>query len=374
MQATHGYADSFRSRGRLVGLLMVLVLALGALVFAPAANAVNAPETDSVNLGDSLAFGYTQEKFELNFPTESPAAFEEGYTHFFNKKLRASSKKFGEMLQGLVEINLGCPGETTDSMIGNGPLGAAIDPTGESPCGYHKAGFPLHTEYFPGTSQLETAVGEIGLHAGKVKAVTLNIGSNDELAAVHKCEAEVKTEFETEGKSKYGSTPEEAVTVCIASGAKATFEHIIGNIGASFFVIDEGSKFGGVNYTGPIVLGGFYNPDSFVLPGSDQLQSSLNAALVATFFTPTNAKGEPNPNFVPNATFGNPFPKINVRKPASEKANIAKYTEMCNKHDQEVNEAKAGHPLPECDGDIHPTKAGYELLGKVFYSAYNPAL
>jgi lysophospholipase L1-like esterase len=373
MQAKHGFAGLFRVRGRLI-VCALAVAALSAVLFAPAASAVNAPETDYLALGDSLAFGYTAEKFNNNFPTESPAAFEEGYAHFFAKKLRASSKKYGTMLQGLVEVNNGCPGETTDSMIGNGALAAAFGIPGESPCGYHKAGFPLHHEY-GGVSQLENTLGVIAATGGKLKAVTLNIGSNDELKSVAKCEKEVKEEYEKEGKSKYGPSPGQAVNGCIAAHAKETFEHIIKNMGRVFFAIRHGSAFGAADYTGRIVVLGFYNPYSFVLPGSDALQKALNQAIEGTFFSPTREnpetkETEPNPNFQPNTAYANPFPKINVRKAPNEKANIAKDTEMCNPN---VQKPSSGTD-PGCEGDIHPTKFGYELLAKLAFAGLGPTL
>ena len=119
---------------------------------------------------------------------------------------------------------------------------------------------------------------------------------------------------------------------------------------------------GGGHYTGAIVLQGFYNPDSFLLPGSDQLQKGLNNAIVENIL----------PNF-PNVTFANPFEKINgpVEKSAKEKKGIEKYTEMCNPNVQKVETGKD----PGCEGDIHPTLLGYKLLGKLVNEAYlaNPA-
>ena len=77
----------------------------------------------------------------------SPEAFEGGYAEAYLDRKKP-------VLEGIQETNNGCPGETTDSMIGNGPLGAALDPLeGESPCGYHKIGFPLHNEYGGSKSQ-----------------------------------------------------------------------------------------------------------------------------------------------------------------------------------------------------------------------------
>src|SRR6478609_763097 len=200
MSATNGSTRP-RYRGRLVGLALAIVLAMSAVfAFASSAGAA-APITQSyVALGDSLAFGYSTQKFNENFPTESPTAFQEGYADYYFKHLKPT--KEGVQLQ-----NKGCPGETTDSMIGNGALAAAFGIEGESPCAYHKTGFPLHSEYGAGKSQLESTIETIAVDAALEKPVTtvsLNIGANDELHQIAKCEAEVKNEFETEGKSKYG--------------------------------------------------------------------------------------------------------------------------------------------------------------------------
>src|SRR6185312_16776362 len=104
-------------------------------------------------------------------------------------------------------------------------------------------------------------------------------------------------------------------------------------------------------------LMGYYNPDSFVLPGSDQLQKGLNHAI----------ETELVPAF-PNVTYANPFPKINgaVELTAKEHKNIEKYTEMCNPSVQKPSTGKD----PGCEGDIHPSLAGYKLLAKVNNEAY----
>src|SRR5262249_51642906 len=66
MQAMNG-----KTRARLFGCCMALALALTALTFAPAANA--AETTTLLSLGDSISFGYSQQKFNENFPNESPS-------------------------------------------------------------------------------------------------------------------------------------------------------------------------------------------------------------------------------------------------------------------------------------------------------------
>ena len=78
---------------------MAVVLVVAAL-FASSASAAKAPliPTNYTALGDSLAFGYTQEKFNNNYPTENPAAFEGGYTNVLAKKLAKLEKKAGNQL------------------------------------------------------------------------------------------------------------------------------------------------------------------------------------------------------------------------------------------------------------------------------------
>jgi hypothetical protein len=373
MQAKHGLASPTRKRGRLIGLCMTLALALSALVFGPAA--ARAETTDYVALGDSISFGYSQERFNVNFPAEAPAFFEEGFDHWFRQDLAKAT----EVGKGVVDVNDACPGETSNGLIGENPaLGGELStepPGGEGgiqglkdwhPCAYNQLdGLPLHNSL--GThSQLEEILALLkeGHPAHPVRAITLNIGSNDELAAIATCKKEVTEEFEKEGKSKYGETPEGAVITCIGSTAiNVTIPHILKNIGDTLGVIDSTAP-GGGHYTGAIILLGFYNPDAFVLPGSDQLQKGVNTAVEEHIL----------PLF-PNVTFANPFPVINKgalieSKAAIEQAAICKYTEMCN-----PNVQVAGGKPEGKDGDIHPSLTGYKELATLVNKAWlaNPA-
>jgi lysophospholipase L1-like esterase len=342
---------------------MAVVLVIAAL-FASSASAAKAPltPTNYTALGDSLAFGYTQQKFEENYPAENPAAFEGGYTNVLAKKLAAAEKKAGNQLS---LINLGCPGEVSDGLIGENPeLGGGQKANGKSdssPCAYHKAGFPLHFNYGSPPSQLETAAGIVSTPGtfGETKYVTINIGSNDELAVVHACETPAYDE-----EHGFANGPLECIVH--EAGPEGTyfehgvFHHIIANTGDAIGVL---RAFG---YKGPVAVLGFYNPQTKILPGSDGLQIALNEA-----FESTIAKGELGPGVV----YANPFPIINKQN-KSENARICKYTEECNEHDKKVNAEKAaGHEVtaeeaaayPE--GDIHPTPAGYKVLAKVLFDA-----
>ena len=293
MQATHGLVVSFRSRTRTIGTLAI-ALALSALVFASTASARQAPPAHTyLAVGDSLAFGYSQQLFDENEHLgEPPSAFEAGYANDYLNMARMKREN-----KGLVLVNDGCPGETTDSMIGDGPLAAAMEANlgakGEAPCEYHNVGnWPLHNEYGEGKSQLENVLETIAVGAATEKPVTLltlNIGANDELHRIAACERQVGEEV-AKGEVEDNETAEKAaLKKCIEAHVTELFTHILTNIGASLYVIRNGSEFGGVNYEGQIVVQGGYDPYGNVygtgelLEESNALESLLNereAALV----------------------------------------------------------------------------------------------
>ena len=94
MQAMNGSAGSFRSRGRLIGCCMALALALTAFVLAPVTAGAAAPPEPKTLLavGDSISFGYSQQKFNENYPSEPPSFFEEGVINQTNKLLARSTE------------------------------------------------------------------------------------------------------------------------------------------------------------------------------------------------------------------------------------------------------------------------------------------
>ncbi|HWY17821.1 MAG TPA: hypothetical protein VNY27_03825 [Solirubrobacteraceae bacterium] len=373
MSATAGFPALIRTRARSIGrppAPAIVLVALAALAFAPVADArPAAPVSAYLALGDSISFGYSEQVFDENFPNESPSFFEEGFTNDFAQDLARPS----EVGRGLTLVNDACPGETSNGLIGEKEaLGGktSTEPAGHNPQGlgdYHPCaylnvdGLPLHNSLSVGgqsISQLEDALSILkeGHPAHPVRAITLNIGSNDELAAIAQCKNVVTEEFTHTGKSKYGATPAAAVIGCIAvSSETITVPHILANIADILGVLDSTAP-GGGHYSGPIVLLGFYNPDALILPGSDALQEALNAAVEADIL----------PHFA-NVTFANPFPVFNKgNKPAKEQASICKYTEMCN---PEVPGGSSDN------GDIHPSPLGYEVLGRLVNRAYlaNPA-
>jgi hypothetical protein len=222
---------------RLLGCAAALA-ALAAMTMTSVASARRAPKPVSrtyVALGDSLAFGYSQQGFNENLATgENPAAFENGYPNQYLADTNAVSPKPYQL------VNYGCPGETTGSLIGDNPTFIKelnekakkyiTEPiTGEAPCAYHYAdGLPLHNEYGAGESQLEAALKTIKTEkeAGKpVKIISLDIGANDELHEVAKATKEAEAEIE--GKVAAIVTPqaekevEEKVDAIAASEVEA---------------------------------------------------------------------------------------------------------------------------------------------------------
>jgi lysophospholipase L1-like esterase len=377
MQAMNGSAG----RGRLIGCCMALVLALSALVFAPTAGAVTHPTKTYLALGDSLAFGYTQVKHTENAPGDSPAFFEKGYTNTYAKKVRGNKI---EDNKAMVEVNDGCPGETSKSFLGEGTnIGLGTN------CNYQAlfttfgpgtAGGPLHNPY-PGKSQASNMLQILkgGSPAHPITAISLNIGANDELAGVSACKAEVKSDMETKGFSEQPKGSGEnyttseipgAINACVAGAAPGIFFTVNKNIETIV-----GKIYGEGGYTGKVVLVGFFNPFTFILPGSDALQKLFNEYLEANVVANNPGK----------VVFANPFVKFNGTSEgsAAEQKKICTYTEMCNptaiaenkaadeaKKTKEAGEGKTViYPFNPAEGDIHPTEKGYALLGKVVYEA-----
>jgi len=337
---------------RLGGCFVTLALVVAALVLAPAsAGAAEPPEPKTyLSVGDSIGFGYSDQKFHENFPTEPPSLFEDGFVNQALKKLQGKTK-LGKSIKA---VNYACPGETSNGLIGeNEALGGKASTSNDKretdyhPCSYtNQEGFPLH-DSLGSNSQLEALLAY--LNEGKplhpVKLITIDIGSNDELATIAECEG-----------------PKGPVISCILPTAtKRTFPHILDNLGKIVEAISSTNP-GGGHYTGAIVLVGFYNPYASLLFGSNWLQARLNQLVEANIVSK-----------FPNVTYANPFPKFNPGSEESLKAKkaIEKYTEMCN---PTVQSPISGLD-PGCEGDVHPSLAGYKLLGKLVNEAYlvNPA-
>ncbi len=386
MSAKKGWMQSYR----LLGCLMAVALLASAL-FASTASAKKPPlnPTKYIALGDSLSFGYKAATLKANAEAnksnceagvaaaekgetalaytekalcEPASSFEGGFVGYFAKKLAKTEKEAGNELQ---TVNLGCPGETSDGLIGH-MLGGT--PEAEyNPCAYHNnlpsEGFPLKVEYGHSTSQLEALLGQIAaskeVGGTPISVISLQIGSNDELHALGACENGLYL-------SAHGFT---SIIECAAHEAGpegflysgGLISHILTNIGTTIGVIRE------AGYTGRIVVQGFYNPFATLLEGSDKLVEVLNGDLEGEIVGKA---------FGPNLSLAKPFTLVNPEGPLykegetakehaklvkTENSKICKYTEMC----------KNGIVLPS--GDIHPTEKGYKAMGKQLVQVYGEA-
>jgi lysophospholipase L1-like esterase len=255
------------SKGALALLTALLVL----LLVAPGAGAnATKPRHSYLALGDSLAFGYQQAKFNSLFPNEDPAAFDTGYVDDFGHVLRFVD-------HNLQIVNDGCPGETTDSFI-NGP------------CQYQLS-FPLHHPYVGGlaSSQLSDALAYLQANGNAVTPITIDIGANDALGV-------------TEGACKLEPA-------CIAEQAPALFAHIATNLGLIL------ADLRGAAPHAKIVVLGLYNPFGPSLVGSDQLTAQLNEVMKQA------ASGV-------HARFADPLPVFNPPGPR-EQRRLCLLTNIC---------------------------------------------
>jgi len=128
-----------------VGLALAIVASTQVV-----ASAADAPPTYLLSLGDSLAASYQ--------PTDPAQGTVTNTDDGYAEKLYASLKPTQPTLQ---LIKLGCPGETTTSMI------TGTKPDGTS-CSYGGA-----------ASQLQAAVNFLKAHGSQVKYLTNTIGAND---------------------------------------------------------------------------------------------------------------------------------------------------------------------------------------------------
>jgi lysophospholipase L1-like esterase len=228
-------------------------------------------------LGDSLAFGYSQAKFNSLFPNENPAAYNTGYVDDFGKVLRLFNP-------GLQIVNDGCPGETTDSFI-NGPCQYQLGlPPSQPP-------FPLHHPYVggPASSQLSDALAYLSAHPGKVSPITLDIGANDALGVIKGvCHLE---------------------PLCIAGQAPGLFAHVATNLGTILAQVRAKAP------NAQIIVLGLYNPFGSTIAGGDQLTAQLNTVMASV------AAGA-------GARFADPLPLFNPPEPR-EQPTICLLTNMC---------------------------------------------
>jgi lysophospholipase L1-like esterase len=219
------------------------------------------PQFSYLALGDSLAFGYSEAKFDELYPEENPADYNTGYVDDFAKVL-----KLGD--PGLQVVNDGCPGETTESFI-NGP------------CAYQLE-FPLHHPYVggPTSSQLSDALAYLNAHPGAVNPITIDIGANDALGVI-----------ETTCKRE---------AACVVEEAPALFAHIGANLGLIL------ADLRGAAPHATIIVLGLYNPFGEKLAGGNALTADLNEVMSKVASTVGARFADPLPVFNPPGALEEP--------------------------------------------------------------------
>jgi lysophospholipase L1-like esterase len=222
----------------------VLVAVVASATF-PAAGAATAPKY-LLALGDSLAAGY-QPTDSVSLPPVDPGSGfrDQGYPGSYAADLATT--------RGLSLVDLGCPGETSSSL-----LAAPAQPL----CG------ELYKAEFGVASQISAAETFLSRHPGRVGLVTLDIGAND----LDHCVS--------------GS---QVNTTCLASADVSVVKNlsrILTLLTASVRRFDPGARVVGMDYYDPF-LGLEFTPggvrgDEAAL-GSVVATNAFNAELSATF-------------------------------------------------------------------------------------------
>lgn len=231
-------------------LLSAVIFALlpGASAFASdskaATPALVGPKTHYLAIGDSLAFGYQP---DVNYT--------HGYANYFYTDLQ----KHGTTTYD----NLGCPGETTATMINGG-------------CPYS-----ILRKYFYTGAQLTAAVKYIKKYAGQVSPVTLDIGANDLLPDIDPSTCAISATWAND----------------LATVDKNLTQTILPQLNAALTV--NGQR------TGDLLLMNYYNPYQNICPNSIPYIQEINQHItadaagygpVADVFTAFGGAASPDPN------------------------------------------------------------------------------
>jgi lysophospholipase L1-like esterase len=227
--------------------LLILLSFIGSTLtsFAQAPPKFTAPKDYVLVLGDSLAFGYQEAKFQM---TQDPANFTTGFADDFTRFVRNTPPGKNTTL-----VNLGCPGETTRSLL-------------TESCAFHTlAGFRLHVDY--DGAQIGAAEAFLAAHPGQVGPILIAIGANDVFAVSDQCGG--------------------LNTACFAQ----LFPSLVASLSTNYSAILDQLRRAAPD--AEIITLGFYNPFAIVDPVTnlvvealDQLVQNISAANRAYFANP----------------------------------------------------------------------------------------
>jgi lysophospholipase L1-like esterase len=271
-------STTMRSLLRGVGLavLVTLVAALPAMsAGATKPSPPKGPASLYLSLGDSIAFGFQDRILDAQLETGNldPTAF-----HGFTDEL---TQKLAWIHHDIQQVNLGCPGETTDSF--------------RNACEYP---FGLHVDY-SGSSQLDAAVATLRSHPGANTTITLALGANDLTGLVESCDGD---------------------TACVKQGLPQMLRVVRWNLMVTINALHR------VAPGATIVLFSYYNPFAAADPASTPNILALDATIgwVAA---------------VTHSRVANAFPRFNLARPQPQ--TLCRLTLFCDEED--VHPTDAGY-------------------------------
>jgi lysophospholipase L1-like esterase len=295
-------------------LAAVVAVTSGAATFTSAQAAASTSPKYLLALGDSLAAGY-QPTDGVSLPPVDPASSfrDQGYPGSYAADLAT--------MQGLSLVDLGCPGETTSSMLAT---------PAQPRCG------ELYEAEFGVGSQILAAETFLSRHPGRVGLITLDIGAND----LDHCVSTSNVN-----------------TTCLASADVAVLKNlgrILTSLMASVRHFDPGARVAGMNYYDPF-LGLEYSPggirgDELAL-GSVVATNGFNAELSAAFNKFGVSVVDVASAFRIDAL--TPLVRFDGKTLPEDVASICELTWMC----------------PSVAGEapsIHPNAAGYRTIAVAF--------
>lgn len=250
----------------LAGLALTSVMTSSVLA---APGPYQAPRKYYLALGDSVAFGFEQAKFDAEFPNIDAASFNTGYVDDFAAAVHS-------LRPSVAVINFGCPGETTASYFQG--------------CAWHQSGLPLHNDY--SASQSAAALAFLAAHPGQVSPITIDLGANDVTAFA-------------EGVCHLDA-------VCIANGLGPVLQTIGTNLNHILSQLRAAAP------RAEIIVMEYYNPLYVLSPNTDAFVPAFKATIAAA----AESSG---------ARLADTFPVINHNPDfVTEFASVCGLTGMCS--------------------------------------------
>ena len=305
-----------RRRLLLTGSIAVALFLGGALWADPASDQASAAPSSGylLALGDSLAAGY-QPSFGASLPALNPTT---GYRDLGYPKSYAADLASA---RGLTLVDLGCPGETTASMLGTPAMQQCAN---------------VYAHEFGSKSQVGAADTFLSDHPGQVDLVTVDIGAND---------------------LQHCASASEVSLGCLETNDVATRHHltaILGSLGSALHRSDPSARFASMNYYDPF-LGLAYSPGGTqglkLAAASLAATDIFNAQLSSTFRAFSVLRADVASAFrintvTPLARYGGKLLPTNVDS-------TCRLTWMCPEQSAKSR-------------DIHPNDTGYRTIAMAF--------